>query len=217
MSFLFDVIIEAMNECIVAQRLSCALGPEGLPSSDAWHAAEPATFCHDWRGENADPQRQTETRLLWSPEFLFIRFDCSYREIFAKEGSNRRRDELWMEDVAEIFIQRSADELHRYREFEVSPGGDWLDLEINARQRSFLMCALRCRVVRNPEKWIAEMGIPIDCLTPQFAPRETWRLNLFSIEGPEPNRFYSSWSPTYTPKPDFHRPEHFGKLLFASS
>jgi hypothetical protein len=205
------------DSCIIAPKLSSTLGPDGLPLSSAWNQASPAVFCHDWRGENADPQRETEARLLWSPDFLFIRFLCRYREIYAQEGSNRRRNELWMEDVAEVFIQRSVDELRRYREFEISPKGDWLDLEINSRMRSFLMCALRCKVVCDPEKWIAEIAIPVGCLTPRFNPEETWRLNFFRIEGPEPNRFYAAWQPTYTSKPDFHVPERFGNLLFDPS
>lgn len=188
-----------------------------MPLPIAWDLASPVTFSHDWRGENADPQRETEARLLWSEDRLFLRFRCRYREVYAKEGSNRRRDELWTEDVAEIFIQSSTEKLNRYREFEVSPKGDWLDLEINERQRSFLMCAFQCRVICDAEKWIAEMAIPMHCLTPNFNPAEIWRLNLFRIEGCEPNRFYSAWRPTYTLQPNFHVPERFGELLFVSS
>jgi hypothetical protein len=202
---------------IIASKLITELDQQGLPTSIEWNQASPVTFCHDWRGENADPQRETEARMLWSGTHLFIRFLCRYREIYAKEGSNRRRDELWTEDVAEIFIQRGTDETQRYREFEISPKGDWLDLEINARQRSFLLCDLIARTTCDTEKWIAELAIPMNALTPLFDPSEIWRLNLFRIEGREPKRFYSAWHPTHTPQPDFHVPEQFGELIFASS
>jgi hypothetical protein len=202
---------------IIAPKLIAELDRQGLPPSSAWNHASPVTFCRDWRGENADPQRETEARLLWSDDHMFVRFHCLHREIYAKEGSNSRRDELWTEDVAEIFIHRSSDEIQCYREFEISPKGDWLDLEINARQRSFLMCELKCRTLCDDEKWIAEMAIPLNCLTPNFNPNEIWRLNLFRIEGCEPDRFYSAWRPTNTPQPNFHVPERFGELCFASS
>jgi hypothetical protein len=189
----------------------------GLPSTIAWNQATPVTFCSDWRGENSDPKRETEVRLLWSNHRLYVRFCCLYREIYVNDKPGGRCDELWLKDVAEIFIQRGADELRHYREFEVSPNGDWLDLDINHGQKSFLMCDLKSRVVCNGESWVAELAIPMDCLTLEFNSDEIWRLNLFRIEGREPNRFYSAWQPTYTSKPNFHVPERFGELVFASS
>jgi hypothetical protein len=202
---------------IIAAELFASLDEQGLPPSVAWEKAIPVAFCSDWRGENADPQRETEARLLWSPNHLYVRFRCRYREIYVCDGKNRRRDQLWTKDVAELFIQRSSDEFMHYREFEISPNGDWLDLDINAGQKSFLMCDFKSRVVCNADKWIAEFAIPMDSLTSEFNPDEIWRLNLFRIEGREPERFYSAWRPTYTPKPNFHVPERFGELAFASS
>jgi hypothetical protein len=54
----------------------------------------------------------------------------------------------------------------------------------------------------------------MDCLTTGFVPEKTWHLNLFRIEGQEPERFYSSWRPTHTLLPNFHVPEQFGELRF---
>jgi hypothetical protein len=202
---------------IIAAKLLELPDKEGLLPEVAWGHAEPVVFCSDWRGENSDPQRETEARLLWSHNHLYLRFCCRYKEIYVNENPSGRCDELWLKDVAEIFIQRGADELRHYREFEVSPKGDWLDLDINAGRKSFLMCDLKSRVVCGNEKWVAELAIPMDCLTPEFNSDEIWRMNLFRIEGREPNRFYSAWQPTYTPKPNFHVPERFGRLMFASS
>jgi len=202
---------------IIAAKLESALGNDGMPGISAWEKALPVTFCSDWCGEHADPLRATEVRLLWSHECLYIRYLCNYREIYAYEGGNTRRDQLWLRDVAELFIHTGSDDLRHYREFEISPNGDWLDLDICQGEKSHLLCDLKSRVVVNPgsRTWTAEMAIPINCLTAAFSPHETWRLNLFRIEGAEPNRFYSAWQPTHTPKPNFHVPERFGALYFA--
>jgi hypothetical protein len=202
---------------IIAKKLASSLDKDSLPTTDEWNKAMPVAFCSDWRGENPDPQRETEVRALWSNNYLYLRFCCRYREIYVYEGGNSRRDQLWMRDVAEVFIHRAADELRRYREFEISPNGDWLDLEINAGEKFILMCNMKSRVIRDPEKWIAELALPMETLTSEFNPEEIWRLNLFRIEGAEPNRFYSAWRSTNTPKPNFHIPERFGELLFAST
>ena len=43
---------------------------------------------------------------------------------------NGRRDHLWDRDVAEAFLQPDPSRAHYYREFEVSPNGMWIDLDI---------------------------------------------------------------------------------------
>jgi hypothetical protein len=203
---------------VVAAKLTTPLDQAGLPQAAAWEAAQPVVFCADWQGRNADPQRQTEVRLLWSRACLFLRFRASYREIYVYSGGNSRRDQLWLRDVAEVFIRRGMDEPRHYLEFEISPNGDWLDLGISPGRKFDLMCDLKSRVVTDArlKVWIAELAIPFSCLTQEFDPGETWRLNFFRVEGPEPNRFYSSWHPTHTPQPNFHVPEVFGELQFSA-
>jgi alpha-galactosidase len=51
-------------------------------------------------------------------------------------------------------------------------------------------------------------------LTPSFDPSAEWRANFFRVEGAREPRFYSAWRATGTPKPNFHVPSAFGKLLF---
>jgi hypothetical protein len=202
---------------LMAKRLQTGLDSEGLPGPSAWEAVPSGAFCCDWRGENADPERETEARLLWSQEQLFIRFRCRYRKIYIYEGRIGRRDRLWLRDVAEVFIRPDEDDLRHYKEFEISPNGDWLDLDIFSGTRSILFCDLRSRVVVDPSAgvWTAEFAIPMSCLTTRFDSNEIWHLNLFRIEGQEPNRFYSAWRPTHTAQPNFHVPDRFGKLCFS--
>ena len=201
---------------IIAGKLKTRLNCAGLPEISAWENAPIAAFCSDWRNENPDPGRKTEVQLLWSPDRLFIRFRCRYREIFVYEGGNSRRDQLWQRDVAEIFIRHPASEETHYKEFEISPNGDWLDLDIEPGKKTVLLCNLRTRVSIDERSriWIAELGIPMPCLTESFDPDETWRVNFFRIEGRDPERFYSAWKPTYTPRPNFHIPAFFGHLQF---
>jgi len=201
-------------EKLIAAKLRTVLDGQGLPNRSSWETAPGTSFCSDWRAENRDPERETRVQLLWSPADLFVRFQCRYREIFVSPDANSRRDRLWLWDVAEVFIQSESSEPRRYKEFEISPNGDWLDLDIAAGEKSILFCDLKSRVVLDPTAriWIAELGIPFNALTADFDPHEIWRLNLFRIEGQEPNRFYSAWIPTCTPQPNFHVPEVFGTL-----
>lgn len=197
------------------------------PAAD-WAQAAPATFCADWQGQNPDPARQTEVRLLWTPTTLYMRFQCRYRELFVFDdsGPNGRRDRLWERDVAEAFLQPDPSLPRYYREFEVSPNGMWIDLDISPRDVSAsdasprglsdLESGLTRSVWLDHEQraWAAELAIPMKALTANFDPAAVWRANFYRVEGAHEPRFYSAWQPTNTPQPNFHVPAAFGKLRF---
>lgn len=201
-----------------ASRLTAALDTEGFPSAHSWSCALPVSFCRDWQGNNPDPLRNTEVRLLWSPEFIYLRFVANFREIYVYPGKSCRRDRLWERDVAEIFIRPGSEEPHHYREFEISPNGDWLDLDIFPGGKADLHCSMRSRVALDEDAgiWTAEMALPTGSLARAFDPSEIWRVNFFRVEGAEPNRFYSSWQATHAPEPNFHVPDAFGELRFCT-
>lgn len=208
------------QETAVATRLTGSFDVRGLPAAASWERAAPLRFNADWQGKNADPERETEVRLLWTPKILFLRFQARYRTItvFPDAEANGRRDQLWDRDVAEAFLQPDRSILRRYKEFEVSPNGFWIDLDIAPGEKHDLKSGLMRRVVLNEavKIWTAELAIPMKCLAARFDPTAVWRVNFYRVEGVEEPRFYSAWKPTGTQVPNFHVPEAFGELVFAS-
>jgi len=205
----------------VAMELTGGPDPVGFPSAHAWILAPPVRFACDWQGENADLTRETEVRVLWNNDFLYLRFLCRYRTlmVFADSDANGRRDQLWDRDVAEVFLQTDASQLRRYWEFEVSPNGMWIDLEISMDGKRDPESGMKSQVTVNEggKIWTAELALPMGVLTADFHPSQEWRVNFFRVEGATEPRFYSSWRPTYTPQPNFHVPEAFGILRFQNT
>ena len=193
---------------------------EGFPKESAWEHTPGLRFSADWQGKNADPERETEVRLLWTPETLFLRFRAKYRAItvFPDAEPNGRRDQLWDRDVAEVFLQPDPSVPRRYKEFEVSPNGFWIDLDIAPGEKHDLKSGLRRRVVLNEaaKTWVAELALPMNCLVKRFDASAKWRVNFYRVEGVAEPRFYSAWRPTGTAMPNFHVPEAFGALIFVS-
>ena len=103
-----------------------------------------------------------------------------------------------------------------YKEFEVSPSGQWLDLDISPQGLTHIASGMRSRVEIDEAArvWTAELAIPLTSLTKYFDPARSWRVNFFRCEGLEPERFYAAWQPTETEQPDFHVPQKFGRLRF---
>jgi alpha-galactosidase len=192
-----------------------------------WRNANPIVFCSDWQGKNTDEQRETQVRVLWSPQTLYVRFECRYRELylFTDSDPDGRRDHLWDRDVAEAFLQPDPSRERYYKEFEVSPNGMWIDLDIFPGGLADLKSELKKSVVLDEKahRWAAELAIPMKALTQNFDPKAIWRANFYRVEGTvereqekqkEP-RAYLAWQPTNTPEPNFHVPSAFGRLRFA--
>lgn len=191
----------------------------GMPSPE-WERASPIAFCGDWQGGNADPSRETQVRVLWSERNLYLRFKCRFRELFLFPDcdADARRDRLWDRDVVEAFLQPDPSRTGYYKEFEVSPNGMWIDLDIFPGGRSDLKSEMRRSVVldEEAETWSAEVAIPIPALTANFDPSLIWRANFYRVEGKQEPRAYLAWQPTLTRQPNFHVPARFGSLRFSS-
>lgn len=217
--FLFSILGPwATSDTANASHLSQALAPDGYPPSAAWDAAEPVAFNADWQGKNPDPELETQVRLLWTAETLYLHFRSRYRTltVFSDAPANGRRDHLWDRDVVEVFLQPDPTYPGHYFEFEVSPNGYWIDLDIEHGDRSDPNSGMKCRthIDEKSKVWTAEVAIPLRSLALHFGPSSIWRANFFRVEGSSEPRFYSSWRPTNTPQPNFHVPTAFGKLKF---
>ncbi len=205
---------------IPANRVSGEIRLDAANPSPEWEATPPIRFSWDWQGNNPDPELETEVRLLWSLETLYLRFFCRYRElfIFADSDANGRRDHLWDRDVAEAFFQPDHFSERYYKEFEVAPNGMWIDLDVKPSGLADLKSQLNLSVNMNEQTriWTAEMAIPLVAITRNFDPGATWRANFCRIEGKAEPRRYLAWRPTHTPVPNFHVPEAFGTIRFIS-
>ena len=183
-----------------------------------WQDAVPIQFSNDWQGNNPDLERETAVRILWSTKTLYLRFECHYRElnVFDDADPSGRRDHLWDRDVVEAFLQPDPPQERCYKEFEVSPNGLWIDLDIFPGGRADLKSGLQRSVYLNRQSrvWNAELAIPLAALTPHFDPAAVWRANFYRVEGTQEPRRYMAWQPTKTPEPNFHVPPAFGRLRF---
>ena len=208
----------AGTDTITAARIAREVSLDARHPAAEWRAADCISFVADWQGKNPDPKRQTEVRVLYTPQMLYLRFECRYREltVFEDSDANGRRDQLWDRDVAEVFLQPDPSRPRYYQEFEVSPNGMWIDLDIFPEGLRNLESGMQRSVWldREHHTWSAELAIPMRALTAHFDPAAEWRANFFRVEGPRELRFYSAWRATNTPAPNFHVPEAFGKLRF---
>jgi alpha-galactosidase len=220
-----DAGMPPRTDTVTAIRWTGSMDAEGFPPDAAWETVPGVQFDWDWQGANDDPTRETQVRLLWTPETLFVEFRAKYRSITVYDDADSRgwRDKLWDKDVCELFVQSDPSQPRKYQEYEVAPNGNWIDLDIDLdggqhHGKRDLTSGLKRRasIDESAMTWRAVLALPMKTLVAgTFDPSKVWRVNFFRVEGPSEPRFYASWQPTKTPVPQFHVPEVFGKLAFA--
>ena len=102
------------------------------PASEFWGASRPVYMEKDKFGK-VIPRYRTEIRTRWTKSNLYFLFVCPYEELYLKPAPNTQKEtnELWNWDVAEVFVGSDFTNIKRYKEFEISPQGEWVDLDID--------------------------------------------------------------------------------------
>jgi len=195
------------------------VAPATDPTVAFWRAARPIYAEKGPYGQSAGHHR-TEIRSRWTKNNLYFLFICPYEELNLKPSPSTSTEtfRLWDWDVAEVFIGSDFQNIQKYKEFEISPQGEWIDLDIDLTKphhedgwvwnSGFSVAA---RIDSAAKIWYGAMRIPFSVLesrTPSVG--DEFRVNLFRSQGPPPNRIQVVWQPTMSNT--FHVPEKFGRL-----
>jgi hypothetical protein len=189
------------------------------PNSAEWAKAPRVSASKDYFGQPI-PGAPTEIRSRWTNNNLYLFYICPYDDLNLKPDPNAAAEtnQLWNWDVAEAFLGADDEHIGRYKEFEVSPQSEWVDLDIdrdNPRGQAGIAWnsgfTVKARIDSQAKIWYGAMKIPwrsIDTRPPQKG-REL-RIGLYRIAGHEPRKYYA-WRPTGAKS--FHVPKAFGTLL----
>lgn len=192
----------------------------------AWEHAALVRLTRYWSGDDAPPARHAQVHLVWTAESLCVRFEYQAGEPLVVSGTPQVATKtlgLWDRDVCELFVAPDAVDPHRYYEFEVAPTGEWVDLRIDWRADGRTTnweyaSGMRAAARIDNSRIVSSCAIPWAAFDhPVPAAGDVWRANLFRCVGTDAHpdgRGYLAWRPTRTPRPSFHVPGAFGRLIF---
>ncbi len=189
------------------------------PSASFWRDTPPVLVTTDNLGK-PEPEYRTEVRSRWTAENLYFQFTCHYRELYLHPNPSRTTEtnELWDWDVAEVFIGSDFKNIRHYREFEMSPQGEWVDLDID-RSRPHPEDGwkwnsgfeVKASIDAKNKIWYGAMRIPYGSIDSRAAiAGNLLRVNFYRQQGPVARRVEIAWRPTM--QETFHVPERFGLL-----
>lgn len=194
------------------------------PSSAFWKDAG-VTYAEEGKNGESVGRYRTEIRSRWTRDNLYFLFICPYETLYLRPQPRTSEEtyQLWDWDVAEVFLGTDFKNIRQYKEFEISPQGEWIDLDIDLTKphhengwtwnSGFVVAA---RVDREAQIWYGAMQIPFVALgihVPKGG--EEFRINLFRSQGPPLQRVQIAWRPTM--RETFHVPERFGVLRLKAS
>ncbi|MDQ6707494.1 MAG: carbohydrate-binding family 9-like protein [Acidobacteriota bacterium] len=213
------ILFSAEKGLVVSRHAGADFALTADPDAKQWKDI-PGVFADRGPQGQKPPVPPTEFRSRWTTKNIYFLFICPYRSLYLKSDpvTDRETNKLWDWDVAEVFIGTDPAHIRQYEEFEVSPQGEWVDLDIDRDSPKPAGGVnwdsgfqVKARIDEENKVWYAEMRIPMEALgIPKPKEGQEMRVNLYRIEGRPQDRLLVSWQPTGAPS--FHVPEAFGKL-----
>jgi hypothetical protein len=189
------------------------------PASAIWKNAPMVVAAQDRFGKPL-PEARTEIRSLWTPDNLYFLFTAKYETMYLRPEPQLDKETfgLWDYDVVEVFIGHDLERHHLYKEFEVSPRGEWVDLDIDKSKKGDFTAwhwnsnfRFKTKIDEKKKIWHCLMEIPWKSIASgAVKDGQEFRLNLYRIEGGPKDRKYITWRPVNNPS--FHTPSAFGRL-----
>jgi hypothetical protein len=177
------------------------------------------------------PALRTDVRSRWTDKYLYFMAVCPYENANLRPNpvTNVETHRLWEHDVLEVYIGANFEDITKYYELQVSPQGEYLDMEIDQTvpqigigDERLWESRWEVKSYHEPAKkiWHGEFRIPISAIDsrPVQAGNE-FRINVYRLQGPHPaapaRRDFIAWQPTGEYHP--HRPLKFGRLKLIGS
>lgn len=201
-----------------SSRLKADVDLTADPNAPLWKGAPSVTTEISARGE-VQPGHKTTILSRWTPDYLYFLFICPYEQLNLKPELDavNETNRLWNWDVAELFVGADFVNIHQYREYQVSPRSEWVDLDIDRKEpkpeggwlwnSGFKVAA---KLDEAGKVWYGAMKIPVKSITGKpIKSGFEFRANYYRIQGPPPKKVFIAWQATGG---NHHIPEKFGIL-----
>lgn len=212
-------VVDAQRPAVMkTYRIDADFAPTADPDAPQWKVQ--GVFAATDPFGKPLPEARTEIRSRWTRENFYLLFISPYETLHLtpKPTPDKETWGIWEFDVVELFIGHDLTHINRYKEFEVTPQGEFVDLDVDKDKPGLTIDWLwdsrmkyKTRIDRERKIWYCEMQVPWKGIDPRPpAAGNELRMNLYRIEGAPPNRKYIVWNKI--DNPSYHTPEKFGRL-----
>ena len=201
--------------------------PSADPESPFWKSVtNGAVIDRSVLGE-PQPKFRCEVRSRWTKDYVYFLFFGPYEKLTLNANPNLTNEtyRLWEKDCFEVYLGADFVHTNLYREFQMSPQSEFLDLNIdstksrpgfNGEDKWNSGMKVKGRINEQKKMIYGEFKIPIVAVDSRPAQAgNDMRINLYRQDGAGGNRDFLGWQPPMVWNP--HHPEIFGTLKLVKS
>jgi hypothetical protein len=175
---------------------------------------------------------EAQAKMMYDDDNLYVIFHV--KDQFVRCITNEINGPVWEDGAVEFFFAPDSKQPLLYFNLETNCGGTPLmhynlvprkestelpKEEIEKIEIAHTLPQIIDPEMKDPVTWTLEYRIPIAMLEKYSIithPKKgvEWRANFYKIAENNSNHHYITWSVVELDKPDFHRPEFFGRLIF---
>jgi len=216
-----------------AKKTASVMAMDGILDEPAWQkAASVGDFVFPWYKDGE--QEQTVAKIVWDDKRIYFAFKCDDKYVWADHYTHHSA--VYQDDTCEAFIRpgdpNGSDSLD-YINYEINCIGSYLagyhgksrGVDFRWKDVSGIEIGRSIDGTVNDDSdidkgWVLEFSIPLEHFKDfgQAYPPKNGQLIYIGLNrlGGKTNYQYSQWAPSLTPKPQFHSPKDFGKVIFST-
>ena len=198
-----------MKEYIIKKITEKTLSPE----HPGWEQVEALQVdCFPWKGYFEGIH--TQVQLVYSDYGVTVRFITEERPLVSTKVEDN--DYVCLDSCMEFFFRPEGED--RYMNFEMNPLGTVYSgfgaigerEKIKLEKEKFLINSC----IR-PNQWVFHITIPWEFWSQYYGqcPERSFLANFYKCGNETGHQHYACWNPLLIEKPNFHRPDFFGRLL----
>lgn len=196
-----------------------------------WNRTKPLLL-ENYMGEKPSHFPKTMVKLRYDKDNIYVMFRVADK--YVKAVATEINGKVWMDSCVEFFFSPCSDTKQGYFNFEANCKGVFLfQYHLNNGGTSGFVNMEDCEKVRisyslkrsveqeiaEPLEWRLEYSIPLSVLKKYMkvnepGPGVNWRANFYKCADKTSHPHWLTWAPVDYPRPKFHLPEFFGRLVF---
>lgn len=208
------------SPCIECRWSATESSLEARFETNFWNFADWRSIDRQWNGQQAEASWATRFASGWTTNYLYFAFLSRFQKLTMTQypDVNAKTPLLWeKEDVVEVFIAPDAAFPLQYKEFELSPSSQWIDIDIDSSRgyKDFDWPSgmeSTSRIDQSTKTWRSEFRVPSRAFGKPASEGSIMLINAYRVE--LASDLYLAWNPTMTALPNFHVPDRFGKMMF---
>lgn len=204
---------------------------DGAWDGPAWHDVKPLTLRH-YMGDRPEHFPRTQAKLLYDESSVHVIFRVE--DQYVRAVARKHQDAVCLDSCVEFFFTPNEEAESGYFNLEMNCGGTLLfhyqvvprkGTRVSDEDLEKIEVAAHLPGCVDPEItdstiWTVQYRLPVAILD-RYAdkvvkpgPGVVWRANFYKCGDETSHPHWLTWAEVDRPRPDFHVPESFGRLIF---